>query len=544
MKKLLSLVLFLVFFSTFLYSQNTGKEQVNAQVNGIMNSMIITNPAPCDKKGSDVNNVFYPTVYPQNSSMVRYSAIDPIGIGNDISTSGNGLNTAVGWALNNKRVELFGNTNNTPLWIYPTSTAGNRSYVAVSDTGGMVAVGAYKNIYLFDKSTNTPYLNFDLTTTADTGAAGPLDVTSSGNFLVASGSRNDSSKIYGFAKGSNTPTWKVYIPGGQIYGIRICGNDSLVIVNTYSYVKVINTYTGVVRYGAAITNGTQCAQGISGNGNIIVTVNFYGYVKVYQWNGSTYNMLWQYQEPTGTYYNWISCVDVSYDGAYVAAGTLNFVTSSSYDGKVRFFKVSNGNVPLWSTNGAMDEISGICFSKNGKILAACSWGPTDYSKDNIFIYRANPGNGTVWFSAKAQGSADACSISDDGTTVTVSGKLVHERMMGSGGTYYNIFVDTNFNPTGIHLASGTVPAEFKMYQNYPNPFNPSTRIKFDLPQASDVKLAVYNSAGMQVRELVNERLSAGSYDTEFDGGKLSSGIYFAVIKTDKYYNVLKMILIK
>jgi hypothetical protein len=544
LNKLVSLVLFFVLFSTLLYSQNTGKNQVNVMVNGIMNSMIVTNPAPCDKKTNDINNAFSPSGYPQNSSMVRYYTTDPIGIGNDISTSGNGLYTAVGWALNNKRVELFGNANGTPLWTYPTSTSGWRNYVAVSDTGGMVAIGADKNIYLLDKISNVPYLNYDLTTTADTGTAGPLDVTSNGNFLVATGNRGDSSKIYGFAKGSNTPAWRVYIPGGQIYGVRICGSDSLVIVNTYSYVKVLNTYTGAVRYAAAITNGTQCAQGISGNGNIIVTVNFYGYVKVYQWNGSTYNMLWQFQEPTGTYYNWISCVDVSYDGEYVAAGTLNFVTSSSYDGKIRFFKVSNGNVPLWSTSGAMDEISGICFSKNGKVLAACSWGPMDYSKDNIFVYRANPGNGTAWFTAKATGSADACSISDDGTTVTVSGKQVHERLMGYGGTYYNIFVDTNFNPTNVHLSSGTVPAEYKMYQNYPNPFNPSTRIKFDIPQASDVNLAVYNSAGMQIGELVNERLSAGSYETEFRGDKVSSGIYFAVIKTDKYYNVLKMILIK
>jgi len=47
-----------------------------------------------------------------------------------------------------------------------------------------------------------------------------------------------------------------------------------------------------------------------------------------------------------------------------------------------------------------------------------------------------------------------------------------------------------------------------------------------------------------VATLVNENLSTGSYETEFDGSGLTSGVYFYRIETDKYSEVKKMTLLK
>ncbi|MBI2428767.1 MAG: T9SS type A sorting domain-containing protein [Ignavibacteriales bacterium] len=60
---------------------------------------------------------------------------------------------------------------------------------------------------------------------------------------------------------------------------------------------------------------------------------------------------------------------------------------------------------------------------------------------------------------------------------------------------------------------------------YPNPFNPSTTFRVSLPQATNVRLAVYNMLGQKVAALVDGMVQAGYNDYRFDGSSLSSGIY-------------------
>ncbi|WP_409070349.1 T9SS type A sorting domain-containing protein [Aliifodinibius sp. S!AR15-10] len=77
----------------------------------------------------------------------------------------------------------------------------------------------------------------------------------------------------------------------------------------------------------------------------------------------------------------------------------------------------------------------------------------------------------------------------------------------------------------------------KLYQNYPNPFDPSiqsTEFCIDLRQDSHVEFAIYNILGKKVRTLVDRYLEAQScYKADFKGSNLSSGIYFARLKTDQ-----------
>ncbi|XWN38710.1 MAG: DUF5689 domain-containing protein [Balneola sp.] len=67
---------------------------------------------------------------------------------------------------------------------------------------------------------------------------------------------------------------------------------------------------------------------------------------------------------------------------------------------------------------------------------------------------------------------------------------------------------------------------FRLNQNYPNPFNPSTTISFNLPNAADVTLSVYNVLGQRVATLLNNRkYTSGSHTLSFDASNLASGIY-------------------
>ncbi len=284
------------------------------------------------------------------------------------ATSSNGLYQTVGWDLNTKRLSVYDNNSNIPLWEFSTNALTNINYNAISDTGGYVVCGSYHNIYIFNRANNTPVFNFNLETQlSDTGIAGPVDITSDGGFIIACASRNDSSWIFGFNRSSTNWVWRYRVGqtttgGATIQGVKMSGNDSLVIVNTYLGFYVFRTYTGQLVYSGSVnpsaSSGTQFPQAISGNGNYIATINYSGVMRLYQWNGSTYTFQWQNFEAGA----WMSAIDISYDGTMLALGTLNFLGGSSYDGKVRFFYTSSAT-PVWTYSGCGDEVTCVSFSK-------------------------------------------------------------------------------------------------------------------------------------------------------------------------------------
>ena len=86
--------------------------------------------------------------------------------------------------------------------------------------------------------------------------------------------------------------------------------------------------------------------------------------------------------------------------------------------------------------------------------------------------------------------------------------------------------------------------DFTLNQNYPNPFNPSTRISFSIPQNSFVTLKVFDVLGNEIETLINKELSSGSYDIEFLGKNLGSGVYFYNLTAGEFTKTMKMILSK
>jgi beta-glucuronidase len=86
---------------------------------------------------------------------------------------------------------------------------------------------------------------------------------------------------------------------------------------------------------------------------------------------------------------------------------------------------------------------------------------------------------------------------------------------------------------------------FNLYQNYPNPFNPVTSITFSLQNFSTVTLKVYDMLGKEVLALIdNQKYSPGVHVIKTDMNKLSSGVYFYRIVTDKFSAAKKMLLLK
>lgn len=88
------------------------------------------------------------------------------------------------------------------------------------------------------------------------------------------------------------------------------------------------------------------------------------------------------------------------------------------------------------------------------------------------------------------------------------------------------------------------PGALHLDQNVPNPFNPATRIAFQLPAPTELRLSVYNLAGAEVARLVEGRLSAGRHEALFDGSGLASGVYLYRLETPTRQALGKMLLIK
>ncbi len=93
------------------------------------------------------------------------------------------------------------------------------------------------------------------------------------------------------------------------------------------------------------------------------------------------------------------------------------------------------------------------------------------------------------------------------------------------------------------------PTDYKLYNNFPNPFNPSTKIAFDLPKASHVKLSIYDIVGREVAQVADADYPAGYTELTWNGINknstiVSSGVYFYRISADNWSKVKKMLMLK
>lgn len=212
----------------------------------------------------------------------------------------------------------------------------------------------------------------------------------------------------------------------------------------------------------------------------------------------------------------------------------------------------------------------ICFSDSGIYSAAIN----PLHPENISWIKKlslNTQNGS-YFSAKIWGDKIICLSLNllfvyDPVNNIVSNLQLPSDMHPNGGYLswvrgkngqreYMIFShDTQYKYTEVEPVSAVdneqkmSPVDYILCQNYPNPFNPATKIKFNLPVQSNVKIRVYDMLGREVALLANNLYSAGEHEVNFDGAMLSSGVYVYRIEAaginGKTFNAIKkMVLLK
>jgi hypothetical protein len=200
--------------------------------------------------------------------------------------------------------------------------------------------------------------------------------------------------------------------------------------------------------------------------------------------------------------------------------------------------------------------TGTAVGYNGTILrttdGGANWNPqtsgTDHILCSVSFTDANTGTavgiggtvlrttdgGTNWV---LQTSGTNYDLTDVSFTDANTGTVV--------GWYGTILRTTNGGTTFVEEEQiDELPTEFILSQNYPNPFNPSTKIKYSVPQTSNVVIKVYDILGNEIETLLNEDKPAGTYEVTWYAENLPSGVYFYQLIAGENLSTKKMLLIK
>ena len=134
---------------------------------------------------------------------------------------------------------------------------------------------------------------------------------------------------------------------------------------------------------------------------------------------------------------------------------------------------------------------------------------------------------------------------ETGTTVNlIQGNNTIQMELYWGWMYLDYLAVPSNILTTVRNGSPDLPVRFALRQNYPNPFNPTTVVSYELPQASEVKLVVYDVLGREVAVLVNERKLPGRYTVKFDATDVASGVYFYRLQAGSFVEVKKLVVLK
>ena len=224
---------------------------------------------------------------------------------------------------------------------------------------------------------------------------------------------------------------------------------------------------------------------------------------------------WQLNVP----YNYYSGCPIGKEGVFITAG--NGTQINAYKPAINRKPVSDFYTPVRDTTAG----SGLNF------YDLSSYSPTGWQWD---FGTGTPSTSTQQNPSNIQFPAGIHQV-----------KLVAYNAYGSDTLIKYQYLNIT-SGSGITKLSNEIPGKFLLKQNYPNPFNPSTSVEFDLNVSSAVSLKVYDIKGREVESLlINKKLTAGVYKINFSGNKLSSGVYFYNIRTDKGINETKtMLLVK
>ncbi|MBE2217569.1 MAG: SBBP repeat-containing protein [Ignavibacteria bacterium] len=226
---------------------------------------------------------------------------------------------------------------------------------------------------------------------------------------------------------------------------------------------------------------------------------------------------------------------------YISGYTSGSTSSDDY----LTIKYNSTGVQQWQQtyNGpgnAGDDVYSLTIDGTGNIyVTGYSFGSGTYNDYATVKYNSA---GTQQWIQRFNGTAGN---SDEAYSVTVDGSgNVYVTGSSRSSTGFDIATIKYSQTVGIQNIGNEIPEGFSLSQNYPNPFNPKTNIGLRIAGFGFVSLKVFDITGKEVSVLVNEELSAGVYNVDFEASNLSSGTYFYSMETAGFRDVKKMVIVK
>lgn len=304
--------------------------------------------------------------------------------------------------------------------------------------------------------------------------------------------------------------------GSGTHGIRIYNNTAFVCMQNrikgYALTNGAEVFN-VQLTGASFLNGL----GISSSG--IAYISDFTGQRIYKLNLNT-QVWWIYVPAAGGQPN----------GVYVDTPRNRLLVCFwGSNAAIKQVNLSDSSITT-ITNTGYNNCDGIYLDKYDNVYIS-SWGPSpakilrydiNFSLPAAIVINSGLSNPADIFINK---SRDTLCVPNSGSNTV---------------TFHNIG-----NISGVQLVNSNIPLNYKLFQNYPNPFNPATKIKFEIAETGkNVNLSVYNTAGQLVSQLLNETLTTGTYEINFDAGYLPSGVYYCRLKAGSYNGIKKLVLIK
>ena len=212
----------------------------------------------------------------------------------------------------------------------------------------------------------------------------------------------------------------------------------------------------------------------------------------------------------------------------VSGSVVHVVWFDSRDGNLEiYYKRSTDGGVSWGADARLTNNTAVSgnpsVSVSGSVIHVV-WNDNRDGNPEMYYKRSTDG-GVSW---EADTRLTNNTADSQNPSVSVSGLAVHvvwfDYRNGNGEIYYKR--DPTGNPVGIININSELPKEFSLSQNYPNPFNPTTKIKFQIPKSGFVNMIVYDILGREMAILVNEEMSPGIYEIDWDASNYPSGVYY------------------